>query len=536
MEKILNGLHTLRNINSAYNLDNITIDNLFSEIETAKVCTPIIGKFSSGKSALTNALLGNSCRLLKEDITPETALPTEIVYSNTEDIVTLYNNDGTNTEVDIFDYRSMELDANTTKCARIHLNNSFLEEIPDVMLVDMPGFESGFEVHNKAIDNYLPQSLAYIVAFPADDMIVRSSVGNILKELCLHDIPICVVITKYDKRNDEFDETLAKLKESLKRFVGSKELSYCITSSAQGEVSELRDFLFDIQRKSKDILAGKFKNDLLSVMNTTETYLLTTLKNNELSESELAEREEQLSKQLNDLTTKFSKEKEEFELQISECIEEIKADVQTALNAEEQTLVTMAVNKQDTSDHINTIVRNAVTASIQRRLIPKLEKHLKKVSTCINGDNIGDVHVSFNVDIENVNKGITASVVAATAGLVVALPILGLVAAGVTLLVSKLTGDKKREEAKEEARIKLRSEVFPQILNEVGKGAELAIVKQLTIINTSIEDDIKTQKDTLEKAMADVRGRINDENSRKANLAIDIKEDLERIGEIRNGI
>ena len=30
---------------------------------------------------------------------------------------------------------------------------------------------------------------------------------NILKELCLHDMPICIAITKYDKRNDDFEET-----------------------------------------------------------------------------------------------------------------------------------------------------------------------------------------------------------------------------------------------------------------------------------------------------------------------------------------
>ncbi len=70
------------------------------------------------------------------------------------------------------------------------------------------GFESGFEIHNKAIDNYLPKSLVYMVAFPADDLIVRASVGNILKELVLNEMPICVVVTKDDKCNDAFEETL----------------------------------------------------------------------------------------------------------------------------------------------------------------------------------------------------------------------------------------------------------------------------------------------------------------------------------------
>ena len=188
MEKIKKALGELREINNAYSLSNETVEKLMHETETAKVCTPIIGKFSSGKSALLNTLLGYSRKILKEDITPETAVPAEISYSPDGDSIDVVRNDGTCKKVSVSEYRELDVDANAVRCTRLNLRNRFLEEIPDVMLVDMPGFESGFEVHNRAIDGYLPLSLAYIIAFPADDMIVRSSVGNILKELCLHDI------------------------------------------------------------------------------------------------------------------------------------------------------------------------------------------------------------------------------------------------------------------------------------------------------------------------------------------------------------
>ena len=235
MERVMGALEELKSINAAYGIDTAGISRLQAEMSEARVCTPIIGKFSSGKSALVNTILGYSRKILKEDITPETAIPAEIVYTDSEDVITIIRNDGAYKQLSVDDYRKYEADANTVKSARIQLRNSFLEEIPDVMLVDMPGFESGFEIHNKAIDNYLPQSLAYIIAFPADDMIVRSSVGNILKELCLHDMPLCVAITKYDKRNDDFEVTFEKMKESLKRFVGDREIRYCRTSSFTGD-------------------------------------------------------------------------------------------------------------------------------------------------------------------------------------------------------------------------------------------------------------------------------------------------------------
>lgn len=531
MEKVMEALDELKSINAAYGIDTDGISRLQAEMSEARVCTPIIGKFSSGKSALVNTVLGYSRKILKEDITPETAVPTEIVYTDSEDVITINRNDGSYEQLSVDDYRKYEADANTVKSARIQLRNSFLEEIPDVMLVDMPGFESGFEIHNKAIDNYLPQSLAYIIAFPADDMIVRSSVGNILKELCLHDMPLCVVITKYDKHNDDFEVVFEKMKESLKRFVGDREIRYCMTSSFTGDAEELEEFLKEIQEKSQEILAHKYKTLSMPLLDNTQNYLVTTLNGSQLSESELDEKEDKLKKQLSSLESKFSKEQDDFDIEISECVGEIKSDVQRAMEAEESTLVAMALNNQSIKDHLNSVIRNTVTVSVQKRFIPKVEKYLKRVTKVISSESFGDVNISFLFDTDRLNEGMT-SIVAVVVGLLLGTPILGIIVG----IFMKLSGDKKREEAKQAIRQKLREEVFPQVLKEVGKGIEMTITKQIELINTSIEEELTNQRNTLEKAMADLRQQMNDEKNRKENLIIDIKEDLERLERIKDGL
>lgn len=536
MEKILSALDEIEKIANAYGVSNDNVHHVKEKAISAKVCTPIIGKFSSGKSALVNTVLGYNRKILKEDITPETAIPAEIVYTDTEDCIEIITNDDEVRTISVDEYRNYVADATTVKCARIHLRNSFLEQIPDVMIVDMPGFESGFDIHNKAIDNYLPQSLAYIVAFPADDMIVRSSVGNILKELCLHDMPLCVVITKYDKKNDDFNDTFEKMKESLRRFVGDRAIVYCRTSSFTGDAEELEDFLKEVQEKSQTILANSFIKSLLVIIDDIENYLKMTLNNSQLSESELDEEEEKLKKQLSGLNSQFNKEQENFDMEISECIEEIKNDVQCAMEGEESTLIAMAMNNQSINEHLNNVVRNTVTVSVKKRFIPKVEKYLKRVANCINGDSIGDVHISFSFNAEAVSKGVVSSTVAAVAAVIVAGPIIGGIIAGVIAFVNKIQKDKKREEVKHEIRTKLHSEVFPQVMREVGNSLEMTITKQIKLINSNIEEELQSQKETLEKAMADVRGQINDEKARKENLATDIKNDLERLGEIRNGL
>lgn len=309
MEKILKTLDKIGEINKKYDNSNSGVEKLKKEANEAIVCTPIIGKFSSGKSALVNTLIGNKKSILREDITPETAIPKEITYADNKDEAELLYNNGNRKTISIEEFKKITTDANTIKSARLKINNDFLGEISDVMLVDMPGFESGFEVHNKAIDNYLPESLAYIITFPADDMVVRSSVGNILKELCNYDMPLCIVITKYDKRNPDFEESLAHLKESLKKYVDNKEIRYCITSSFDKDVDELKTFLISVQEESKGILEKEYSKKIRPIISLTENYLNMMIKGSELSESELVEKEEKLNKEFSEFKDKSEKKK-----------------------------------------------------------------------------------------------------------------------------------------------------------------------------------------------------------------------------------
>ena len=84
--------------------------------------------------------------------------------------------------------------------------------------------------------------------------------------------------------------------------------------------------------------------------------------------------------------------------------------------------------------------------------------------------------------------------------------------------------------------MKLDSEVYPQVLKEVGNGIEIAITKQIKLINTSIEEEIMTQRKALEKAMEDVHKKMGDEKEKKENLAINIKADLETISCLRSSL
>lgn len=530
MERVLHLLEEIQTIDNSYDLSNEKINPLKNEMLEARVSIPVIGKFSTGKSALLNALLGYQRGILREDITPETAIPTEIVYTECEEQVTVFAMDGSEKTMSLGEFRSYEADAMEIKSARIHLNNSFLKEIPDVMLVDMPGFESRFEVHNKAIDDYLPNSLAYIITFPADDMIIRSSVGDILKELCMHDMPLCVVITKFDKADDDFEDTFHHLKKSLKRYIGNRVVEYCCTSRLTGDAEELEHFLLGIQERSQTILANKYKKYVTGIAENTENYLLTILKGNQLSESELIEKQEQLSDQLYKLDTKFVEEQEKFHDDILDCVDEIKIDVQTALQREENTLVTMVMNNQEINGRLNTLVRGAVTSSIKNRVVPKLEKYMENMSELLNGEAVSDLKVVFHYDVEQINKELICGIVAVAAAIVLQIPIIGIIA-GIAMLIAR---ESKREQKKQQIKQKLHSEVFPNILSEVANGISKQLMEQVEKINGFIGKEMELQKNTLEKAMDDLKQQIQTEQEQKEELGIRVRADLDRIKEIKD--
>ena len=64
----------------------------------------------------------------------------------------------------------------------------------------------------------------------------------------------------------------------------------------------------------------------------------------------------------------------------------------------------------------------------------------------------------------------------------------------------------------------------------------MTITKQIELVNTSITEEITNQKETLEKAMADLRQQMNEEKAQKENLAVAIRSDLERIEGIKDGL
>ena len=304
-----------------------------------------------------------------------------------------------------------------------------------------------------------------------------------------------------------------------------------MTSSFTGDVEELEEFLEEIQEQSQEILTNKYKKILMPLVENTENYLKTVINTSKMSESELGEQEERLQKKLANLNSKFMDNKERFEAELSECVEQIVVDVENALSSEESRLIIMVMNNQDINDRLNVLVRREVTKSVRKHLIPKIKKYLKKVEDTIKGESMGDVQVNFAFDAEGFNKDLTGNIVA---GITIAMlgPLVGVIAA----LLLKRSNDKKREEQKQKIKRELRSRVFPEIIDQVRENLNVEIQEQVERMNDVIESQLNERKDTLEKAMNDVKEQKEKEKQQKDDQMNNINIDLQNIAQIKQDL
>lgn len=516
--------------------------NTFSvEAETDKVCVPIIGKFSTGKSALCNTLLMVE-DFLTENVTPETPIPTELVYTSQseKECLTIYYKDGSMQEYPPTE--EIEPDMETAKARRYTWKNDFLGEIPTVMLVDMPGFDSDIEAHNNMIDGYVGKSMYYLVAFSAEDMIVHESLGETLRELCgAHDMDICVVITKCDKVTRAIlEDGEAHIREVLEKYIGDKSYEICRTSALDGYVETLKKRLHKIEDDAQGYLDKKHTEQLKGYALPVVSYLKSRIAKAGMTESQLAEQKEQYQQELETFAQEQKKHTAEFDRDIFNCIQNIKGDVRNALVSQTSSLAHAAVKGEDIQEPINSTIRTAVMESYKKHYSPVIERYLNRVSDSFapfayqanvasvsggDGDALGGVAtVGMMAGAAAMAPTVAGMVATATPALLASLgtagasavaagttamaflsavPVVGVILAGVTGIGALIGREKKKQEALEQAKAAVRSQVIPNVMAGLEPHLDADLKKQSDALKKEVDQSVTAQLEAMKKAIED---------------------------------
>jgi GTP-binding protein EngB required for normal cell division len=524
----------VKSISEKYGLPTEKLDKCIQDIENFKVTTPIIGGFSTGKSSLINFLLGDE--LLLTGITPETAIPAEISFGR--DTVEYVSQDG-NFTTSLEEYKVRRTSLKGVSLVRISLNNDFLDTIPTVKLVDMPGFDSGYDVHNRAINDYLPNSLAYIITVSADEGTLKESIINFLHELKLSEIPVYVVVTKSDKvMPDELDGIISHIGTLVREQLGLKKVSIITTSSFEDEGStEFKEILTELQRQSDNIFIKSFSKRLSCELVNVQQYLQTCLKRKDFSSEQLLEDIKTFEDNIVTLKKDIAKEQEKFARQTERCIESIKNKVKSDLINSAETLEAILLQGNDISEKVNLIVRNSITNEINHQFEPKIRQYTKNIDGIL-CDNIMSLSgspipldssiIAENEELKSSLNGLitpvttvvttlvssfASSTIATTLGLTSA--VLGPVGIAVGILAGAIIGNginksirQKEENQRREMVRKQLNRIIEDVIQNVGSVVENTIYKIQDNINEAIEKEVQEKIDNQKKALSDTQEKL----------------------------
>ena len=190
-------------------------DTLIKLVKEQELLVPVVGGFSAGKSTAINAFLGED--ILSVAITPETALATELRYTDGQAYAQGVKENGQIEELSLNEFVKLKERAEDFAYAKVFLNNEKLKSIEPLILVDMPGFDAPVEAHNKAIMEYLARGAYFVILESASSGTLAMSIKRHIENLQTLGRSFSFALTKCDlKPKSELDEIKTSIVDELK--------------------------------------------------------------------------------------------------------------------------------------------------------------------------------------------------------------------------------------------------------------------------------------------------------------------------------
>ncbi len=349
MQELLNG--------QEFSFDHTLLQKV---IETELV-VPVIGAFSAGKSSLLNSLIGSD--VLPVGIAPETELATELRYSSEPHLLAI-RPDGMQERLPVEALSSINRRSSEFSHLRLYLDSEALKTIAPLVLVDMPGFGSSLENHNKAISYYLPRGVHFIVLTSVEDGNITQSMLRKLDELKTYDTEFTFLISKCDLRaTNQVEEVQSYIDDQLGVYFGAHYRSIALGN--QGG-SELAHALTTLQ---PDALFSRLFLDILKEQNF-EVLAQINLALSMLKKDKAESKQTALS--LRQALVQLQEQRKEVESDLKDrysgkMLDRSLRGLDNALNESLEELVTLSSNKNPhaLSNTLSDIIRNSLATTIK---------------------------------------------------------------------------------------------------------------------------------------------------------------------------
>lgn len=519
------------NINNRYSFDNLSkkLSEAQNTVNNFRINAPLIGLFSAGKSSILNKYLNID---LPVGIEAKTSVACEFVY-DTDEYLEVITDKNESSRKSIAELKDLTIE--NCSFVRMHLNNNKLMNMKDITIVDMPGLDSGYEQHNKAIRNYINSASYFIIIMDIENGTIKKSLLDFLKELDLYSLNFGFILSKYEQKDETDIENITRnTKENILNYIG-KDVFVGKVSVLNSDIADFEEILSNMQviAIAKNCLYSNLKlileEDLLKELNRK-------LKYDRFDIGEINKNIRDLEKKSQDIEKSIEKEayfiKNKANHQLADAI---LSDISNTLSENVDMLVMKAKeNSSAFGDTVNSLIRPVISSSADRHLkelFAEIYERLQVNFNSIVGDlqidsiNIGNleegnklIDAGVNVVMEMLKKylptaGVTAAgTLAATAAISsaltlgsVALPIVGTLIAALIPFLGGLLKSNREASQNESIRSQILGNIIPKVLSQIRSELDKSIYEQTDAFIKAVREKFDVEQNSIKEALENAK-------------------------------
>ena len=559
--QFLNYLRETQSIIAPLAIPDDGLSDLQSDIEQTELIVPVVGGYSAGKSTLINSFLGNT--LLPVAITPETALPAELRYSTDERIEATAAT-GSIERHDLVDISTLKDNAQNFQNLRIYLNNSNLQSISPLVLVDMPGFDAPLEAHNRAILNYLNRGVYFVFLIAVQDGTVSASIKREIENLHQFGKGFAFCISRTNQRAAD---DVAQIKEKIaEQLADDFDYTDDIALLNQDGGDNLKNILHTINPEK--LFSTLFLNRLrehYSEIDQSISLKIVTLKSDKQAaedaltqlKSSMAALERQKEKALTDVYNRYADNK----------VQHISEAVAKELRSHESGLIELALHNPDgMTREINELVKHRLLREVQssfqdisRDILTDFSHSIKAVlsqsagnlldpsmidrmaqhtEVLLNRANSGlhSLSASMRESSTDQNASKTYKVAATALGITtnVVSPIIEIVIIFLPEIIDFFTRGTKERKMREQVQKELIYKIIPDIKNKLNDELPKLMAEQTTKLIEQISEQFEGQLQQKRREIETAEAEKTQRASELQNLITELKQAKQQLAATAN--
>lgn len=542
------------NINSRYSFDNLSkkLSEAQNTVNNFRINAPLIGLFSAGKSSILNKYLNID---LPVGIEAKTSVACEFVY-DTDEYLEVITDKNESSRKSIAELKDLTIE--NCSFVRMHLNNNKLMNMKDITIVDMPGLDSGYEQHNKAIENYINSASYFIIIMDIENGTIKKSLLDFLKELDLYSLNFGFILSKYEQKDETDIENITKnTKENILNYIG-KDVFVGKVSVLNSDIADFENILSNMQviAIAKNCLYSNLKlileEDLLKELNRK-------LKYDRFDIGEINKNIRELEKKSQDIEKSIEKEAYFIKNKANhQLVDAILSDISNTLSENVDMLVMKAKeNSSALGDAVNSLIRPVISSSADRHLKELFAEIYERLQVDFTSS-FGELKID-SVNIVNLKKGdeeidialnsimdlasrylptfglggagslaATAAALEAVTFASVAVPIGAALVLALAPAIFKMAKSARESMRDENIKSQILGNIIPKVLSQIRSELDKSIYEQTDAFIKAVREKFDVEqnniKEALEKAKKD---KEISENEAKEKLEV-LKADIEK--------